>query len=232
VDGSRTFFLRDASGFFPMKSHLAAAVRAGEWPWWNPWIRKRLPFFANPQVGAFYPPSALFYLLPTPLAMNWVAILHFVLLAAGFTSGSAPGPLAAAAAWAVWRWRASFAVSTTVLNNLRALAGRMDMVGVEVALGPAAGGSPPPRLFALQFLAEAQIVLVTAAVALLSRGAAKCGHRGASGSPPRSACSPSPSRRGLTAVSSCRPPSSSCNRTERRPLRRREPGELARRARS
>lgn len=174
-DGSRTFFLQDASGyFFPMKSHLAAAVRAGEWPWWNPWIRNGLPFFANPQVGALYPPSVLFYLLPTPLAMNWVAILHFVLLALGihvWLRARGRSPAAAALAGLAVAW-GGFAVSTTVyLNNLQALA----WVGWTwwAWEGWLRAGSPrrlaaTSALFALQFLAgEPLILLLTAAVALL-----------------------------------------------------------------
>jgi hypothetical protein len=174
-DGSRTFFLQDASGYFyPMKSHLAATVRAGEWPWWNPWIRNGLPFFANPQVGVLYPPSALFYLLPTALATNWVAILHFVLLAAGihvWLRSRGRSPTAAALGGLTVAW-GGFAVSTTVyLNNLQALA----WVGWTWWAWEGWLRLRSPRrlaittaLFALQFLAgEPQIVLVTAAVALL-----------------------------------------------------------------
>jgi hypothetical protein len=173
--GSQTLFVQDAAAYFlPMKAALADMVRAGEWPWWNPWLRNGLPFYANPQVGLFYPPSALFYLLSTPLAFNWVVILHFVLLATGFYAwlrGAGRSRTAAALAGLAIAW-GGYAVSmTTYLNNLQALAwigwtwwawerwlaGRAPRWLALTALG-----------FALEFLAgEPQTAVLTAAVALL-----------------------------------------------------------------
>jgi hypothetical protein len=168
------FAVDAASYFYPMKAALARMVQGGEWPWWNPWLRNGLPFYANPQVGLFYPPTILFYVLPTSVAFNWVIILHFAILAGGFYvwlrrighSDLAAGLAGLAIAWG------GFAVSmTTYLNNLQAMA----WIGwtwwawmkwleerelrwlALVAFG-----------FALQFLAgEPQIPVITAVVALL-----------------------------------------------------------------
>lgn len=124
--GSQTLYLWDAGTYFyPLKDLLGRTVRAGEWPWWNPWIRNGLPFFANPQVGLFYPPSVLFYLLPTAPALNLTVIVHSVLLATGFfawlrSSGRSTAASALGALTIAW---GGFALSMTVyLNNLQALA--------------------------------------------------------------------------------------------------------------
>jgi hypothetical protein len=171
----QTLYLWDAGTYFyPMKDLLGRTVQSGEWPWWNPWIRNGLPFFANPQVGLFYPPSLLFYSLPTSLAFNWNVILHAVLMATGFCfwlrrAGGSPAAAAAGALAIAW---GGFAVSMTIyLNNLQAMA----WIGwtwwaweswLDARtwrwLALTSGG------FALEFLAgEPQIAVVTAAVALL-----------------------------------------------------------------
>ncbi|HYO47057.1 MAG TPA: YfhO family protein [Gemmatimonadota bacterium] len=173
--GSRTLYLWDAGTYFyPMKDLLARTVQAGDWPWWNPWIRNGLPFYANPQVGLFYPASLLFYLLPTALAFNWTVILHSLLIATGFflwlrstgRSPTAAGLGALAIAWG------GFALSMTIyLNNLQALAWigwtwwawegwLRDRTWRWLALTSAG--------FALEFLAgEPQVAVVTAIVAPL-----------------------------------------------------------------
>jgi hypothetical protein len=175
---SRTLYLWDAGTyFFPMKEMLSATVKAGEWPWWNPWIRNGLPFYANPQVGLFYPASLLFYLLPTALAFNWNVILHAILMASGFflwlrSSGRSPAAAALGALAIAW---GGFALSMTIyLNNLQALAWigwtwwawegwLRDRTWRWLALTSAG--------FALEFLAgEPQIAVVTGVVALLLAG--------------------------------------------------------------
>jgi hypothetical protein len=173
--GAETLFVQDAAAYFlPMKAALGDMVRAGEWPWWNPWLRNGLPFYANPQVGLFYPLSVPFYLLPTPLAFNWVVILHFVLLATGFSAwlrGAGRSPAAAAFAGLAVAW-GGYAISmTTYLNNLQAMA----WIGwTWWAWERWLDGRAPRWLaltatgFALEFLAgEPQTAVVTAAIAVL-----------------------------------------------------------------
>lgn len=173
--GSETLYLWDAGTYFyPMKDFLGRTVRAGEWPWWNPWIRNGLPFFANPQVGLFYPLTVPFYLLPTAAALNATVILHTVLAATGFFAwlrgaGRSPAAAALGALAIVW---GGYALSMTVyLNNLQALAWigwtwwaweRWQTHRTWRWLACTSSG------FALQFLAgEPQVAVVTAAVALL-----------------------------------------------------------------
>ena len=173
--GGETLYLWDAGTYFyPMKDFLGRTVRTGEWPWWNPWIRNGLPFFANPQVGLFYPLSLPFYVLSTPAALNTTVILHTVLVATGFfvwLRGAGRSPAASALGALTIAW-GGYALSMTVyLNNLQALA----WIGWTwwawerwlerrtwrwLALTSAG--------FALQFLAgEPQVAVVTGAVALL-----------------------------------------------------------------
>lgn len=173
--GSHTLYLWDAGTYFyPMKDLLGRTVQSGEWPWWNPWIRNGLPFYANPQVGLFYPPSLLFYLLPTALAFNGNVIVHSILMATGFfcwlrSTGRSPAAAALGSLVIVW---GGFAMSMTVyLNNLQALA----WIGwtwwawegwlrhrTWRWLGLTSAG------FGLEFLAgEPQVAVITAVVALL-----------------------------------------------------------------
>ena len=172
--GRSTFFAQDvAAYFYPMKALLADAVRSGEWPWWNPWIRNGLPFYANPQVGLFYPPTWAFLVLPLALAFNWVVILHVAVLATGIyawlrAEGRSP---AAALVGAVAVAFGGYAVSMiNYLNNLQALAwigwilwawrGWLDGRSVRWVAILAVG-------FALQFLGgEPLLPIVTAALAL------------------------------------------------------------------
>lgn len=173
--GSQTLFLWDDGTYFhPMKSFLAETVRSGEWPWWNPWIRNGLPFFANPQVGLFYPPSVLFYVLPTALAFNWNVILHCVLMATGFygwlrCSGRTPAAAALGGLLVAW---GGYALSMAVyLNNLQAMA----WIGWTWWAWERWLARRTPRWLALTaigfgliFLAgEPQVAVMTAGIALL-----------------------------------------------------------------
>ncbi|MFQ5890065.1 MAG: YfhO family protein [Gemmatimonadota bacterium] len=96
--GGEAFFSRDIAPFFyPMKVYLAASVRAGEFPLWNPWVVNGEPFFASLQPGVLYPPSAVLYLLPLPFAFNLLLVLHFPLAGVGMWTllrrwGHAPAP--------------------------------------------------------------------------------------------------------------------------------------------
>ena len=171
----QTLYLWDAGTYFhPLKEMLGRTVQSGEWPWWNPWIRNGLPFFANPQAGLFYPPGVIFYFLPTSLAFNWNVIAHSVVMATGFhcwlrRTGRSPAAAAAGALAIAW---GGFALSMTIyLNNLQSMAwigwtwwaweGWLAARGWR-RLALTSGG------FALQFLAgEPQIAVVTAAIALL-----------------------------------------------------------------
>jgi Bacterial membrane protein YfhO len=79
----------------PFKHFLAAHLKRGELPLWNPWIYMGTPFLANLQSGVLYPPSVLFF-LPFPLAFNSFLLAHFAAAAAGFWMLSRERGLAAA----------------------------------------------------------------------------------------------------------------------------------------
>ncbi len=65
--------------FFPRHHYAGEAMRAGRIPLWDPTQAAGLPFVATWQAGFFYPPNALYGLLPTGLAMGILARLHLFL---------------------------------------------------------------------------------------------------------------------------------------------------------
>ncbi len=82
--GGETLFGRDIAPFFyPMKQFLAATVRSGQLPLWNPWILNGEPFFASLQPGLFYPGSVLLYLLPMPAAFDLLHAVHYPVAGVG-----------------------------------------------------------------------------------------------------------------------------------------------------
>lgn len=50
--------------FYPSRAFLHQTVRAGEWPWLNPWTGLGRPFAADPQAAVWYPATWLFAALP------------------------------------------------------------------------------------------------------------------------------------------------------------------------
>jgi hypothetical protein len=55
------------------------ALRAGEFPLWNPYSFSGHPLFATLQPGVLYPINLLLVLLPFDLAFNWTIIVHYAL---------------------------------------------------------------------------------------------------------------------------------------------------------
>jgi hypothetical protein len=82
--GYGVFFTRDVALYhFPLRSVLTSIVRAGEFPWWNPFISAGQPLAANPAYQLFYPPNWLGF-LPAPVyAFQWTILLHVYLAAFG-----------------------------------------------------------------------------------------------------------------------------------------------------
>ena len=79
-----SFFSRDVAPFFyPMKHFLAATVRSGQWPLWNPYVAGGEPFFASLQPGLLYPPSLILYLAPLPAAFDLLVVLHYPIAGIG-----------------------------------------------------------------------------------------------------------------------------------------------------
>ncbi|HQP87404.1 MAG TPA: hypothetical protein PLL76_14220 [Thermoanaerobaculia bacterium] len=70
--------------FYPLKTHLAEAVRAGEMPWIDRFRQGGLPLLAWPGVAAFDPGNLLFVLLPTAAAAKAWMLLRVLTGSAGF----------------------------------------------------------------------------------------------------------------------------------------------------
>lgn len=66
----------------PFKHFLAASLRSGEIPLWNPWIFLGTPFLGSLQAGVFYPPSLLVS-LPFPLGFDLLLVFHYELALIG-----------------------------------------------------------------------------------------------------------------------------------------------------
>jgi hypothetical protein len=70
--------------FVPYRAYLAHAWQQGRWlPLWNPHIYLGVPFLANIQAAALYPPNLLLLLLPPVAAVGWLVALHLGLAGAG-----------------------------------------------------------------------------------------------------------------------------------------------------
>ena len=76
---------RDLTTFFyPFRFIWVEALRQGNFPFWNPYIKCGVPLFATIQAGVLYPFSLTYLFLPLDFAFNWTVIFHFF-LAAAFT---------------------------------------------------------------------------------------------------------------------------------------------------
>ncbi len=65
--------------FFPNLKLWVEAVKAGEFPLWNPYTLSGQPLFASLQTCILYPPNILLLLLPLGFAYNLTIVLHFFL---------------------------------------------------------------------------------------------------------------------------------------------------------
>ena len=80
VSGELLLTERDLSVFFiPPRLLWVDAIRAGEFPLWNPYFYSGHPLFATLQPGVLYPVNVLLLLLPFAVAFNWTIIVHFML---------------------------------------------------------------------------------------------------------------------------------------------------------
>ncbi len=70
--------------FYPQRVFLARSLLAGQVPLWDPYLFLGVPFLANPQAAALYPPSWLFVLGPVQSVYAAQLVLHGF-LAAFFT---------------------------------------------------------------------------------------------------------------------------------------------------
>src|SRR6202043_2710552 len=84
--GGPAFYELDTRLFYyPLAQWVGPQLQAGVFPLWLPGIFTGYPIFADRELGlAYLPQVALLYLLPPPLAMVWLRVLH-VFLAGLFT---------------------------------------------------------------------------------------------------------------------------------------------------
>src|SRR5690349_11416517 len=94
--------------FIPDSAFLLEALRSGELPLWNPYLRLGQPFAATLYSQVFYPPRLLTVLLAGPeLGLTLQHLLHVVLAAVGtflllrHLRASRPAAMLGAAAFAL-----------------------------------------------------------------------------------------------------------------------------------
>jgi len=84
VLGTHAFFYRDTGQFgFPVAYYLRDCFWRGEVPLWNPYNNCGIPFLAQWNTLALYPPSLFYELLPMPWAMNFFILGHVFLAGIG-----------------------------------------------------------------------------------------------------------------------------------------------------
>jgi len=82
--GTHAFFYRDTGQFgFPVAFYLRDCFWRGEVPLWNPYNNCGIPFLAQWNTLALYPPSLFYELLPMPWAMNFFILGHVFLAGIG-----------------------------------------------------------------------------------------------------------------------------------------------------
>ena len=68
-----------ATLFYPWRHFQSTLWREGELPLWNRHILSGSPFLGNTESALFYPPNAIFYFLPVPLAWTLKLLLNIVI---------------------------------------------------------------------------------------------------------------------------------------------------------
>jgi Bacterial membrane protein YfhO len=69
---------------YTSQKYFADSLRAGELPFWTPYVFSGFPFLADPQVGAWYPLNWPFFVLGiTPRSIEWETALHCFLALSG-----------------------------------------------------------------------------------------------------------------------------------------------------
>ncbi|MSQ28734.1 MAG: hypothetical protein EXR51_11460 [Dehalococcoidia bacterium] len=84
VKGEVLFWGTPLLQFFPWRDLAVAEYLSGRLPLWNPYAGMGAPLAANIQSGVFYPPNAVYLILPIERAMTVTVLIH-VFLAGAFT---------------------------------------------------------------------------------------------------------------------------------------------------
>lgn len=78
---SHPAFLDLTHQYYAWRVYGFGLLRKGIVPLWNPYNFCGVPLLANWHSAVFYPPNAIFLLLPAHLAVNWSVAFHFFLAA-------------------------------------------------------------------------------------------------------------------------------------------------------
>ena len=76
LTGRRLIDYDSVEAFYPAAFFNAQSLRAGEWPWWNPFVYAGHPQVADPQGLVFSPLLALLMLLPERPSVVWFEIWY------------------------------------------------------------------------------------------------------------------------------------------------------------
>jgi len=78
---NKALFLRDYHFItYPFRYFLSQAYHEGVMPYWTPHAYGGMPFFSAFHPGVFYPPSVVFFLPDTIMAINLFYFIHFLVL--------------------------------------------------------------------------------------------------------------------------------------------------------
>jgi len=104
---------------YPIKSFLAQTFQEGALPFWTPSIDSGAPFMAAFHTGVFYPPSIVFLLPNTTLALNLFYAFHFLVLGMSvyYLARSWQLTVQAALCSSLTALLGSFFLSSTMLSN-------------------------------------------------------------------------------------------------------------------
>jgi hypothetical protein len=69
--------------FYPNAAYLVSSLRSFRLPLWNPYLFAGVPFLANSQVGALYPPNYLYALGPISVVASYLIVGHLIWFAIG-----------------------------------------------------------------------------------------------------------------------------------------------------
>ncbi len=158
------FTVRDHTDYFqPLRYFTAIHIRDFVLPHWNPYSASGEPWLANPQTGAFYPPTWLFIALPFEAAYMLHLALHLIILGWGayllFARRVAPGAALAGAVAIVFSGPTLSLLD--ISNNLAAFSWIPWVIWAAVAgRSPAVGGC----FLALSFLGGEPYFAAVAAV--------------------------------------------------------------------
>ena len=100
-------------------------LRSAELPLWDPYVRNGLPFLADPQTGAFYPPSLLLVVFGVDPGLILFLLLHLAAAGAGFyffLRSARFGPPAATIGGLAFAMGGYVVSLVNVLNNLQTVA--------------------------------------------------------------------------------------------------------------